>query len=204
MQPGGWLCAWTGPKPASGVGRHTTLPQHVVALHKDPRMALYPPCRMAYAAGRMNDDRSPSERRATVPEAAEILGISPEAVRARLSRGTLPKEKGPDGTTYVRLNDDRTHSNDDGTDDRTEADALVFRIMQDQIEHLRREVEDWKEEARRKDAILMTMAQRIPAIEEASSEPRESDVSASAEQGGDGVPPEQEKPVSSWWRRLFG
>jgi hypothetical protein len=40
--------------------------------------------------GRTEDsDRAGFKRRFTVPEAARALGISPEAVRTRLSRGTL-------------------------------------------------------------------------------------------------------------------
>src|SRR5919199_843830 len=62
-------------------------------------------------------DQSVIDRRVTVAEAARILGISPEAVRARIQRGTLPKEKDPDGTVYVRLDAGRTRSNADGTSD---------------------------------------------------------------------------------------
>ena len=69
-----------------------------------------------------------------------------------------------------------------------------------------------RRESERKDAIIMQMAQanaalaaRVPELE-AAPEPRESDVSASEERGGDGaVPPEgqgREKP-SSWWHRLI-
>jgi hypothetical protein len=157
----------------------------------------------------MNGDGSSFERLVTVPEAAEILGISPEAVRARLNRGTLPKEKGDDGTTYVRLNDDRTHSNsnstNDRTNDRTGQDSLAFRLMQDQNEYLRRQLEIWQEEARRKDHIIAALTERIPELEparEAPSEPRDADLSAPEERGSGDVPPEQEKPVS-WWRKLF-
>lgn len=45
----------------------------------------------------------PTGERATVPEAAEILGLSEDAVRSRLKRGTLRKEKAPDGTVLVML-----------------------------------------------------------------------------------------------------
>src|SRR5215212_9653738 len=158
----------------------------------------------------MNGDGSPSERLVTVPEAAEILGISPEAVRARLNRGTLPKEKGDDGTTYVRLNDDRTHSNatstNDRTYDRTGQDSLAFRLMQDQNEYLRRQLEVWQEEARRKDHIIAALTERIPELEparEPTLEPRESDVGASeGRDEGEDVPPKPEKR-RSWLHRFF-
>jgi hypothetical protein len=58
--------------------------------------------------------KPPIGRRVTVKEATDLLGISPEAVRARIKRGTLYKEKGSDGTVYVWLGGDGT---DNGTDD---------------------------------------------------------------------------------------
>ena len=149
----------------------------------------------------MNDDRSATERLVTVPEAAENLGISPEAVRARLSRGTLAKEKGPDGTTYVRLSDDRTHSNDDSAHDRTEPDSVAFQLMRDQIDYLRGQLEVWQEEARRKDHIIAALTERIPELE-APPEARESPDTAS--EGADGREPSEPVSQRSWWRRMFG
>ena len=150
----------------------------------------------------MNDDRSPSERLVTVSGAAQLLGISPEAVRARLTRGTLQREKGDDGTTYVRLNDDRTRTNDDRTadqtrtnGDRTDPTPDTFQLMQDQIDFLRRELE-------RKDTIIMSLIQRVPELEPAL-EPRESPVTASEGEDKVEAPPEQEELRLSWWRRLF-
>jgi hypothetical protein len=91
------------------------------------------------------------------------------------------------------------------TDTSTGAYTLI-ESMQDQIETLKREVEDWKEEARRKDAIIMTMAQRIPELEpakEPSPEPRESPETPSEDEDKVDTPPEEEQPRASWWRRMF-
>ena len=61
----------------------------------------------------------------TVPKAAQALGISPEAVRNRLSRGTLDSVK-EDGTVYVLLNADRPrYINDTPNDIPRESDALI-------------------------------------------------------------------------------
>ena len=158
---------------------------------------------------RTDDNHTPHERRYTVNEAAEVLGISAEAVRARIKRGTLHKEKDADGTVYVRMNGDHTHPNDrtnghmnGSTDgDHTAAhtvpsDSVAFQIMQNQIAFLQAELE-------RKDAILLTMAQRIPELE-ASTEPRESRESSS-ERSPDGIGKEEEKRKTrrSWWARVF-
>jgi hypothetical protein len=45
-----------------------------------------------------------SERRVHLSEAAEIMGVSKDAVRVRVKRGTLRSEKGEDGRAYVWVN----------------------------------------------------------------------------------------------------
>ena len=90
----------------------------------------------------------------------------------------------------------------------TDMTALVA-SMQDQIDTLKQELEDWKEEARRKDTIHMTMAQRIPELEAAkdsSSEPPESPVTASEGADTGKVTSEQQEPSQrrSWLRAFFG
>jgi hypothetical protein len=157
--------------------------------------------------GRRTDaNHTPHERRYTVNEAAEVLGISAEAVRARINRGTLHKEKDEDGTVYVRMNGDHTHPNDrsdgrsngDDTADHTAPDSVAFQLMQEQVAFLRAELE-------RKDAILLTMAQRIPELE-AAPEPTGAPVSHSENGSNGDVPPEIQEPPErrSWWRRFFG
>ncbi len=59
-----------------------------------------------------NSDTSPDILRLTVPDAAKALGISPEAVRNRLSRGTLESMK-EDGSVYVLLPADRAQHTGD-------------------------------------------------------------------------------------------
>jgi excisionase family DNA binding protein len=148
----------------------------------------------------------------TVEEAARLLDVSVDAVRKRIERGTLRSEK-VGKTRYVFLDDvmiqqdsDRTRHDSGPDSDRTQHDpdmtALVA-SMQDQIDTLKQELEDRKEEARRKDAILMTMAQRIPELE-AAPQPRESPQTFSDEQGGGTAHPEDGGAEKrSWWKRVF-
>ena len=81
-----------------------------------------------------------------------------------MKRGTLTKEKGSDGTVYVQL-DAHTQPHGDETSDQSPPDAILVEAMQDQIDILKHELEGWKEEARRKDTNIMTMAQCIPELE---------------------------------------
>ncbi len=131
-------------------------------------------------------------RRVDLQKAAEILGISSDAVRKRAKRGTLEHETGADGRLYVWVDggepDGRTPPG--GEEDR---DRL--------IEFLRSELEAWQEEARRKDHIIAALTQRIPELEPAP-EPREAPVRTS-EDGAGGDAPRQEEQ-RSFWRRFFG
>jgi hypothetical protein len=63
------------------------------------------------------NDPTAAHCRVTVPEAARILSISPEAVRARIQRETLVREKALDGTVYIRLGTDQMRTNGDGVSD---------------------------------------------------------------------------------------
>ncbi|MDP9454629.1 MAG: helix-turn-helix domain-containing protein [Actinomycetota bacterium] len=142
---------------------------------------------------RMDSNQTTYVRRYTVNQAAEILGISAEAVRARMNRGTLPKEKDEDGTVYVRLDGARTHTNGDHTADHTAPDSLAFQLMQDQIAFLRAELE-------RKDHLLARALERIPAIEPPSDE-RGPSVRVADDVAED--QPRGEAERRSWWRRFF-
>src|SRR4051812_28917763 len=148
--------------------------------------------------------------RVTVAEAAQRLGLSAEAVRMRIKRGTLASEK-INGTVRVILDADPTRPNEDQTQDRTNeltADQTdLVEILRSEVEFLREELkrreEVHVEESRRKDTIvaqmnqtLAQMTQRIPELEparELAPGPSESPVTTSEDRENDDVPPEPEK-----------
>jgi hypothetical protein len=110
----------------------------------------------------VGEDRTPPKRRTTVAEAAEVLGISAEAVRGRIRRGTLPVDR-ESGRVYVLLDytsEDRTTADQprttgDQPDDRTD---LLIAELQDRVRSL--------EEANRENRqIIAGLTSRIPAIE---------------------------------------
>jgi predicted nucleotidyltransferase len=132
-----------------------------------------------------------NEQRLTYAQAAHALGISIDAVRMRVRRGTLPSERDETGTVRVILDADQV------VPDETN-DALN--------EHLREEVEYLREENRRKDHILAALIQKVPALQAAADERR--DVPASRDDpaggySGTGSREDSEKPAS-WWRRIIG
>jgi hypothetical protein len=189
-----------------------------VVSHKYAASALHPTTAIPYPGAMRSaangSTNASTDRLATVVEAAEILGITPDAVRSRLRRDTLKRssKRGEDGAVLVVMpapkNADQSGNqsetvSDQSTDqsvDQSATDrdasptvALVER-MASEIDWLRREVE-------RKDTIIMQMAQRIPELE-APSGPRESrETSAEGKGSLDDVPHDQER--RSWWRRIF-
>lgn len=173
---------------------------------------------------RTNDqtqDQTETQRRTnrvTVADAAQLLGLSAEAVRMRIKRGTLASEK-VEGTVYVLLQSDptRTNSNQPGnqTPDPTEVltadQTALVEALQSEVTFLREELqrreEVHTEENRRKDTIIAQLTQRIPELEpprEPSPEPRESPETV-AEDKDKVEPPHGDIGDSRpWWKRLFG
>ena len=176
----------------------------------------------------------PSATRVTVQEAAEALGITVEAVRSRIKRGKLRREKGEGGTVYVWLDaahtqpdfdqtHDRTQPDTDQADDQTRPDnelrgsrigaqAELVDSLLDQVAYMRDQLAEEREARRRADTIIAqlthanaTLAQRVPALE-APSEPQESSERVSEDPYSTHAPPAPDHPVErpSWWRRFFG
>jgi hypothetical protein len=156
-----------------------------------------------------NSDISPDILRLTVPEAAQALGISPEAVRNRLSRGTLDSAK-EDGTVYVLLEADMVRHTDDVSHDIPgDAEALIT-AKDETIRVLREQLEAEREASAELRRIVAGLVQRVPELE-AAPEPQESPKSAgAAPETPDTAEPrstteEQQEPTSRpWWRRMFG
>jgi len=107
--------------------------------------------------------------RLTVAQAAERLGITQDAVRQRIRRGSIDHDKDENGRVYVYL--DPTH---------TEHDTVHDGVRDELVEELRDRVRYLEEESRRKDSIILTMAQRIPELE-AAPEQREAPETGSSE-----------------------
>jgi hypothetical protein len=131
-----------------------------------------------------------------------MLGISAEAVRGRIRRGTLPVEREA-GTVYVlldtatdrRTTGDQSRTTGDRPNDRTD---LLIAELQDRV----RSLEEANRENRR---IIAALTSRIPAIE-APPEAQESPETSSGAVSNTPAPPEPETPVEvrPWWRRWFG
>lgn len=168
---------------------------------------------------RSNDHLDGAQTPVTVAQAAQLLGLSAEAVRSRVQRETLASTK-VDGKVYVLLDPDQARQNnhlseeqkaDEGRpNEHLSGDQTEFvASLQEQVDWLRREVE-------RKDTLLMTLMQRIPELE-GPSEPREEPATPSRDPSNTRVHPQAQRPFSgerpfteeepprrrSWWREFF-
>ncbi len=142
--------------------------------------------------------------RVTVADAARLLGLSAEAVRMRIKRGTLASEK-VGGTVYVLLDTNPTPSNADRTTDRTaetttEQTSLI-EVLRDQVAYLREQLDQEREANRENRRIIAGLVRHVPGLE-APPEPQESPETNS--EGTVGGSPSESVTKRSWWRRLFG
>jgi hypothetical protein len=119
----------------------------------------------------VGEDRSATRRRVTVQEAADILGITVEAVRGRIKRNTIAHERTDEGV-FVFVGADwtanRSVTGGDQSPDQSPDQRLIVARLENEVQFLR-------EELARKDAILLSMSEAMKAINPpASPEPPES------------------------------
>ena len=152
----------------------------------------------------MGEDQSQTSRqRVTVAQASEILGVTVEAVRGRIKRGTLEHER-HSSTVYVLLHADQMPTGrqpgDDQTTDRMQSDSTALISAKDEtITTLREQLEAERQahaEARR---IVAGLVERIPAIEA----PAETPEAYEAAEEASGRVESQEGVQRPWWKRVF-
>jgi hypothetical protein len=162
-----------------------------------------------------DDHTRDATERFTVSEAAEILGITAEAVRQRIRRGTLPSERDEVGSVFVFLKPHKHRANRQPYADPTQPHAdpttdntVLYERMSSEIDHLRAQLDKERDSSAELRRIIAALTQRIPELEparEASPEPRGSSTPPSEEEADTPPSPkglDQEK--RSWWRRFFG
>jgi hypothetical protein len=150
----------------------------------------------------------PPAERVSVPQAADHLGTTVDALRKRVQRGTIPHERDRDGRVWILLDTGRPRQDTDQDTDRpqSEPDALISE-MRGRVDDLREQLEAERQahaEARR---IIAGLVERIPAIEA----PQEtSEAAETAEEQQERTDPRsaagaaQESVRRPWWRKLIG
>jgi hypothetical protein len=149
------------------------------------------------------------QRRLTVPEACEALGLSEGAVRKRIARGTLRSERDAEGRVLIVL-DAATRREAAG---RTAGQPGGQEAYRELVEELRDRVRSLEEANRENRRIIAGLIQRVPELEpareEAAQEPAEeqerppggqdsSETRAGRQEAAQG------SEARPWWRRIFG
>jgi hypothetical protein len=155
----------------------------------------------------VGEDRT-GESRVSVYEAAEILGVTVDAIRKRITRDTIPHEKDDDGRVWVILDTDQDTTGHVRDTDRAQSDITALISAKDEtIANLREQLEQANERDRENRRIIVALTSRIPAIEPPSEE-RESPETVEEEPERAEPRPatvESQAPVRRpWWRRVFG
>ena len=135
-----------------------------------------------------------------MPEAAAVLGMTVDAVRGRIRRGTLDSER-EGGTVYVYVDTDRRGPSPtvEGPSP-DESPALLVEELRDRIRYLERQVEEEKDARQRADMLLAQLVSKVPELE---APPEPQNQAESAEPRSDrGTPPEE--PPRPFWRRWIG
>jgi DNA-binding transcriptional MerR regulator len=165
---------------------------------------------------RRSDAQSDSLRhgldRVTIAEAAERLGLSQDAIRKRVRRGTLREDRDQDGLIHVYIpadegvQDESKIEQDPVQDKQQDTQDIYVRSLEDQVRFLRAELE-------RKDAILLRLAERVPELEPSSEPQGIPETVESASEGADrgeawetrtesqGADDQERVP---WWRKILG
>ncbi len=146
-------------------------------------------------------------RRVTMADAAQALGISKEAVRKRVQRGTLHSDVGEDGRRYVYLDAGPDAGRDDGRGNVSNINNSSD-PRDDLISTLKEQLEAERNAHAETRRIAYALAQRVLELE-AAQEPRESPHTDAEDAGGVGTHPATEGAQEGseprpWWRRWFG
>ncbi len=181
--------------------------------------ALHATIAVLYAAVmQTNGDKYATKRpdhRYTVPEAAEALGVTVDAIRSRIKRHTITHVR-EDGRVYVLLSGDQgvtshDQGDDQGDDHRADQPPQTGPDHRDELlEELRdrvRALEDANRENRR---IIAGLIERTPVLPAAShEEPPDARKNAAEGEPGTNTSPVSTSPQTGarrrpWWRRVFG
>ncbi len=137
--------------------------------------------------------------------AARELGISTDAVRKRIARGSLESDK-PNGHVLVWLDSGRTEA---GQDTQSQGRGELVEMLTDQVAYLRSQLDQERQahaEARR---IIGGLVQRVPELETSGlSQPRESTEGSgpthTPTEAKGGAQTDSQGLQRPFWRRLFG
>ncbi len=177
----------------------------------------------AAAVVQTNGDKYATRRlghRYTVPEAAEALGVTVDAIRSRIKRHTIMHVR-EDGRVYVLLSGDQgvishDQGDDQGTANRAAPPPQTGPDHRDELlEELRNRVRALEEANRENRRIILALTSRLPLQLEAPPETRDAPETARQDAGRvedrnetaeaqTGAREAEETARRPWWLRILG
>ena len=157
----------------------------------------------------MGEDRTGAtgadRRRLTVPQAAEALGVTVDAVRGRIRRAKLEAERDDTGTVYVWVEaSPQDRRGPSATSQRPSSDqAGRIEDLRDEVAYLREQLQQANERDRENRRIIAALTSRIPALE-APESPETAEEEADRAESRPDTAGAQEGVRRPWWRRMFG
>ena len=146
---------------------------------------------------------APSGNRLSAYEAANVLGVTVDAIRKRIQRGTIPHERDDDGRVWVLMKESSIKPDSVQDIYRAASDELVDELRE-QISQLREILREEQDARRRADAIIAQLtranaglATLVPELQASPEEPTLQVRPPAGAQGDSGGREE------SRWRRLF-
>jgi hypothetical protein len=146
----------------------------------------------------------------TLRDAAQVLGISKEAVRKRVKRGTLPSDVGEDGRRYVYLDAGGDDGGDVGPPRRVPgAVPGPYDPRDELIATLKEQLEAERNAHAETRRIAYTLAQRVPELEHPRDEAHGPETDAATTEGTETLTDRVQAETASsrprsWWKRFFG
>jgi hypothetical protein len=140
-----------------------------------------------------------------VYRAAEIMGVTVDAIRKRVARDTIPHEKDEDGRVWVILDTDQDAASkvQDTDQPQSATDALISQ-MQDRIASLERQLDQEREANSEHRRLLLRALERIPPQLEARESPETVEEEPQRAEPRPATGEAQEGVQRPWWRRMFG
>src|SRR5215217_7628817 len=144
-----------------------------------------------------------------VGDAAQELGISTDAVRKRITRGSLRSDR-ENGSVRVWLDDGGTEA---GREGQVDSEALV-EVLRDQVDYLKEQLDAERRANDENRRLLAGLIERVPALEAPADAPAPAEArgEAAEEPGGNAVGVQHQANGTDdsrgserpWWRRVFG
>ncbi len=119
-------------------------------------------------------------RKVDLDTAAGHFGLSKDAIRKRIKRGTMEAERDKAGKWWVIITDETDIPGDELDADK-DVYAMLYEEMRQRVSFLEKELDKRDDEITRRDHIIMNLTNKIPQLQA----------------------PQEEGERLPWWRRIF-